>query len=108
MASEKMVVPALRYTNDVTSGLNYIKFDGIEQTAQGTALLIDAKTKLAIWSETTQASVASTLSRVDKALRDNPGFTVVYEFPNAKVAQQAAEFINARGFGDVVKVRVRK
>ena len=108
VASEKMVVPALRYTNYVTSGLNYIKFDGIEQTAQGTTLLIDAKTKLAIWSDATQASVASTLSRVDKALRDNPGFTVVYEFPNAKVAQQATEFINARGFGDVVKVRVRK
>lgn len=108
VASEKMVVPALRYTNDVTSGLNYIKFDGIEQTAHGANLLIDAKTKLAIWSDATQASVASTLSRVDKALRDNPGFTVVYEFPNTKVAQQAADFINARGFGDVVKVRVRK
>jgi filamentous hemagglutinin len=108
VASEKMVVPALRYPNDVTSGLNYIKFDRIEQTAHGANLLIDAKTKLAIWSDATQASVASTLSRVDKALRDNPGFTVVYEFPNTKVAQQAADFINARGFGDVVKVRVRK
>lgn len=70
-------------------------------------LLIDAKTKLAIWSDSTRQSVNDTLSRVDAALKQNPGYKVVYEFPNQKVAQQAQQFIERSRYANTVTVRVR-
>lgn len=108
IASQKSAVPALRYDNPNTNGYNYVKFDGIEQGADGgQVLLIDAKTKLAIWSDSTRQSVSDTLSRVDAALKQNPGYKVVYEFPNQKVAQQAQQFIERSRYANTVTVRVR-
>lgn len=107
-ASQKSAVPALRYDNPNTNGYNYVKFDGIEQGADGSqVLLIDAKTKLAIWSDSTRQSVSDTLLRVDAALKQNPGYQVVYEFPNERVAQQARQFIRDSPYANTVTVRVR-
>ncbi|WP_232520322.1 hemagglutinin repeat-containing protein [Ralstonia solanacearum] len=109
LAAGKPAVPALRYDNPNTNGVNFVKFDGIEKAADGTnVLLIDAKTKLATWSSSTQASVVDTLKRVEAALAQNPGYKVVYEFPNAKVARQAAEFIKTTPYPNVVSIRVRQ
>ncbi|MCK4125781.1 hypothetical protein HFK83_25995, partial [Ralstonia pseudosolanacearum] len=109
LATGKPAVPALRYDNPNTNGVNFVKFDGIEKAADGTnVLLIDAKTKLATWSSSTQASVVDTLKRVEAALAQNPGYKVVYEFPNDKVARQAAEFIRNTPYPNVVSIRVRQ
>ncbi|RST54048.1 filamentous hemagglutinin N-terminal domain-containing protein [Variovorax sp. DXTD-1] len=108
LSLQKPAVPALRYDNP-NNGLSFIKFDGIETGANGNSiLLIDAKTKLAIWSSSTQTSVMSTLERVRAAVTQNPGYSVVYEFPNPTVAAQARQFINQQGYSDVVSVRVRQ
>jgi filamentous hemagglutinin len=71
-------------------------------------LIIDAKTKLAVWSEESQRKVFTTMKRVKSALRQNPGFKAVYEFPNQKVADEALVFIKKKDFQDVIKVRVRE
>ncbi|MCD0244373.1 hypothetical protein JWH11_00840 [Xanthomonas melonis] len=106
--SGKLGVPALRYTNPNDKGVNFVKFDGVEKGPDGNSiLLIDAKTKLAIWNESTQSSVLDTMRRVKSALQQNPGYKVVYEFPNAKVEAQARKFIRDSGYNDFVSTRVR-
>lgn len=101
-------VPALRYTNPNDKGVNFVKFDGIEATVDGSSvMLIDAKTKLAIWSPSTQKSVMDTLQRVKAAVEQNPGYKVVYEFPNQKVEAQAKAFIRYNGFDKIVSTRTR-
>lgn len=64
--------------------------------------------KLATWTESTQASVTATLGRVQRALSQNPGYQVVYEFPNLDAAIAARKLIEASEFANVVTVRVRK
>lgn len=109
VASQKPGVPALRYDNPNANGVNYIKFDGVEKAVDGTnVLLIDAKTKLAIWSPATQKEVMRTLERIESALKQNPGYKVVYEFPNAGVEAAANRFIARQGMSDLVATRVRK
>jgi filamentous hemagglutinin len=71
-------------------------------------LIIDAKTKLAVWSEESQRKVFTTMKRVKSALRQNPGFKAVYEFPNQKVADEAIDFIRDEEFSESIKVRVRQ
>ena len=108
LATGKGAVPALRYTNPNEKGVNFVKFDGIEKAADGSSvMLIDAKTKLAIWSPSTQKSVMDTLQRVKSAVEQNPGFKVVYEFPNQKVEAQARAFIRSSGFDNIVSTRTR-
>ncbi|WP_205408505.1 hypothetical protein [Xanthomonas arboricola] len=106
--SGKLGVPALRYTNPNENGVNFVKFDGVEKGADGNSvLLIDAKTKLAIWNGSTQKSVNDTLLRVKSAVQQNPGYKVVYEFPNAKVEAEARKFIRDSGYDSFVSTRVR-
>ena len=108
LATGKLAVPALRYNNPKLDGINFVKFDGIEKAADGsTVLLIDAKTKLAIWNQAAQESVLKTLDRVRSAVQQNPGYKVVYEFPNAKVEAQASNFIRRNFLGGIVTTRVR-
>lgn len=108
LATGKGGVPALRYTNPNENGVNFIKFDGIETAVDGSSvMLIDAKTKLAIWSPSTQKSVLDTLQRVKSAVDQNPGYKVVYEFPNQKVEAQAKAFIRSNGFDSIVSTRTR-
>jgi len=108
LATGKGGVPALRYTNPNEKGVNFVKFDGIETAVDGSSvMLIDAKTKLAIWSPSTQKSVLDTLQRVKSAVDQNPGYKVVYEFPNQKVEAQAKAFIRSNGFDSIVSTRTR-
>ena len=108
LATGKGGVPALRYTNPNEKGVNFVKFDGIETAVDGsTVMLIDAKTKLAIWSPSTQKSVLDTLQRVKSAVDQNPGYKVLYEFPNQKVEAQAKAFIRSNGFDNIVSTRTR-
>ncbi|NWF10477.1 hemagglutinin repeat-containing protein [Pseudomonas salomonii] len=108
LATGKGGVPALRYTNPNEKGVNFVKFDGVETAVDGSSvMLIDAKTKLAIWSPSTQKSVLDTLQRVKSAVDQNPGFKVVYEFPNQKVEAQAKAFIRSNGFDSIVSTRTR-
>ncbi|MEE4738159.1 hypothetical protein V2K57_17430, partial [Pseudomonas alliivorans] len=67
-------------------------------------MLIDEKTKLAIWHPSTQKSVLDTLQRVKSAVDQNPGYKVAYEFPNQKVEAQAKAFIRSNGFDSVVRL----
>jgi filamentous hemagglutinin len=46
--------------------------------------------------------------RVESALRQNPGFKAIYEFPNQKVADEAELFIKDKEFSETIKVRVRE
>ncbi|MGV3346949.1 hemagglutinin repeat-containing protein [Bordetella sp. LUAb4] len=108
LATGKQGVPALRYNNSNAKGVNFVKFDGIQHDADGkTVLLIDAKTKLATWSASTQRAVIKTIRRVEEALNQNPGFRVVYEFPNTKVEGQARSFIRDNQLDHIISTRVR-
>jgi filamentous hemagglutinin len=108
IATGKTVVPALRYDNPNPGGVNYIKFDGVEMAPDGSAvLLLDAKTKLPLWSQAAQDSVRATLKRVRKALEQNPRYRVIYEFPNEAAKNQASKFITSRGYDDIISVRTR-
>jgi hypothetical protein len=107
--TKKMAVPALRYDNPNERGVNFIKFDGVETAKDGSMLLLlDAKIKLPLWSDSTKREILNTMQRVKTAIEQNPGYKVVYEFPNAKVERQAAEFIRESLFDDIVTTRVRK
>lgn len=41
------------------------------------------------------------------AVDQNPGYKVVYEFPNKKVEAQAKSFIRSNGFDSVVSTSTR-
>ncbi|MGF2040641.1 MAG: hypothetical protein RMZ43_036030 [Nostoc sp. CmiVER01] len=108
IATRKGVVPALRYDNGNPKGRNYIRFDGIEKGADGSStLLIDAKKQLPLWSEGAKRDLLDSLDRVKTAVEQNPGYKVMYEFPNEKAAQAAKEFLTVNKLDKVVSVRVR-
>jgi filamentous hemagglutinin len=48
------------------------------------------------------------LDRVKAAVEQNPGFSVVYEFPNQKAADAAQAFLIKNNFDNVIKTRVRR
>jgi hypothetical protein len=110
IATRKLGSPALRYDNPNPRGVNYVKFDApsVEPGPRGlTLLLIDAKTKPAIFNEGSQRDTIATLRRVKMALQQNPGFKVVYEYPTQELADRAKDFIKLKGFGDVITTRAR-
>ena len=92
--SGRDAAPALRFDNNVTNGNNYIRFDGIERSADGQGIvLIDRKLKLADFNDGARRSTEQTFERVAAAVRQNPGYQVVYEFPNAATRRAADIFI---------------
>ena len=108
LANQKPAVPALRFDNPKEKGVNYVKFDGIEKAPDGsTVLLIDAKTKIATFNDGAVRDTVASLERVKGALEQNPGFKVVYEFPNQKAADSAKQFLRDVKMTDVIGVRVR-
>ena len=109
VAHKKEAVPALRYNNTTSpNGKNYIKFDGIEKAPDGTTImLIDAKKQLPTWNKGAMDQLGKTLDRVDSALKQNPEFKVVYEFPNNKAADNARKFLKDKDLSHVVQIRVR-
>ncbi len=108
LATQKPAVPALRFDNPNEKGANYVKFDGIEKAPDGsTVLLIDAKTKMATFNDGAVRDTVASLERVKGALDQNPGFKVVYEFPNQDAADAAKQFLLNNGMDNVIRVRVR-
>ena len=108
IATGKQIAPALRYNNPNPRGMDFVKFDGYEVLPNGqTMLLIDAKMRLPVWSESTRSKSLETLRRVKTALDQNPGFRVMYEFPSETSRQEALQFIRDNGFSEVIKTRVR-
>ena len=109
IATGKQIVPALRYNNPNPRGMDFVKFDGYEVLPNGqTMLLIDAKMRLPLWSEGGRAKIVETLQRVQAALNQNPGFRVVYEFPDEASKLEAIDFINKAGFSKDIQIRVRE
>ncbi|KPC53154.1 hypothetical protein WG78_08690 [Amantichitinum ursilacus] len=109
LGTVKPAVPALRYDNPFPNGVNYIRFDGIETPPDGsTLLLIDSKRQLPLWIPEAQNDLKDSLTKIKSALEQNPGFKVVYEFPNLKAANAAQKFIDQTGFTSTISVRVRK
>ena len=109
IATGKQIVPALRYNNPNPRGMDFVKFDGYEVLPNGqTMLLIDAKMRLPLWSEGGRAKIVDTLQRVQAALNQNPGFRVVYEFPDEASKLEAIDFINKAGFSKDIQIRVRE
>jgi hypothetical protein len=108
VASQKNAAPTLRYDNPNPNGNNYVRFDGIEKTTDGQGIiLIDRKLKLADFNDGAKESTASTFRRVDEAVRQNPGYQVVYEFPNQAALDAANRFIaNRPEFIGVVTTRI--
>ncbi len=101
----KNVVPALIYSAD-KGKRPFIKFDGWEKTAKGINL-IDSKLNLPFWSKTGMESMGKTLDRIAEALKQNPGFNVVWEVPNQTVANKITEWLKDVGHTKTVTVRVR-
>ncbi len=95
--SKQRVVPALRYDNTNPNGHNFIKLDGFEINGN---VLIDRKTNL-----TTFKKQIVTLQRMDKAIKQNPEYKVIYEFPNQKAADKASEILK-RNRIDNIEVRI--
>ena len=108
IATSKQIVPALRYNNPNPRGMDFVKFDGYEVLPDGqTMLMIDSKVRLPLWSEATQGKMIETMQRVKEALDQNPGFRVVYEFPDEASRREASRFIQQQGFDKVIGTRVR-
>jgi filamentous hemagglutinin len=87
VATRSRVVPALRFENPNQSGFNFIKFDGLEEGG----VLLDSKTRILVF-ESKGAQVipqAGDLRRMSEALRQNPGFRAVLEFPDAAARREA-------------------
>ena len=79
----KNVIPALRYDNPNSRGMNFIKFDGIE-VRDGTTYLIDAKRNVPHWNKSAMKNLTKTFDRINEAKNQNPEIKVIYEFPNEK------------------------
>jgi hypothetical protein len=88
MKSRKLIVPGLRYDNPNPKGKNHILFDGLDLYDETT--LVDRK--LGIVRSPKQEA---TFRRWAEALRQNSGFKIRIEVPNARVKKEVNEFLNA-------------
>jgi hypothetical protein len=109
LESKKYADPALRYDNPNPRGYNYIRFDSAYvPQGQNYTVLVDSKTKLAIWSKETQKKTVATLERAKRAVQQNPGYRLMYEFDTEEAAEEARIFIRDNKFSAYVQVGVRK
>jgi len=96
----KNVIPALRYDNPNSRGMNFIKFDGIE-VRDGTTYLIDAKRNV---------NLTKTFDRINEAKNQNPEIKVIYEFPGEKAKGHFDKWLeNNKFYEDTIdEIRIRK
>jgi len=99
LATRKRIVPALRFDNPKETGLNFVRFDGWDPTDP--MVLIDRKTAL-----TTFPKQQDAIRRASVALRQNPGYTGVFEFPTEQAANRAQKILTDLDVFDVISVRV--
>lgn len=96
--TRKKIVPALRYDNPNPRGYNFIKLDGFETNGY----LIDRKTNL-----TTFKTQIYTLEKLNIALKQNPSFKVVYEFPTREATKKARKILEKYNITHI-KIRTAK
>ena len=81
---------AIRHLTDWFEGGEEDPDDGVHNLAGAiacVAILIDAKMKLPLGNPSAERDLLQSLDRVESALRQNPEFKVIYEFPDAKSAK---------------------
>jgi len=83
----KRAVPALRFDrpNATNRTSNFVKFDGVEDNG---FTLIDRKTSL-----TTRPKQIDAIRRASEAIKQNPKFKAIFEFPDIKSAEKATDIL---------------
>ena len=104
----KNVIPALRYDNPNSRGMNFIKFDGIE-VRDGTTYLIDAKRNVPHWNKSAMKNLEKTFRRINEAKNQNPKIKVIYEFPNEKAKIKFTDWLdkNPKYKKTIDEIRIR-
>ena len=104
----KNVIPALRYDNPNSRGMNFIKFDGIE-VRDGTTYLIDAKRNVPHWNKSAMKNLEKTFRRINEAKNQNPEIKVIYEFPNEKAKIKFTDWLdkNPKYKKTIDEIRIR-
>ena len=104
----KNVIPALRYENPNSRGMNFIKFDGIE-VRDGTTYLIDAKRNVPHWNKSAMKNLEKTFRRINEAKNQNPEIKVIYEFPNEEAKIKFTDWLdkNSKYQKTIDEIRVR-
>ena len=105
----KNVIPALRYDNSNSRGMNFIKFDGIE-VRDGKTYLIDAKRNIPHWNKSAMKNLTKTFDRINEAKNQNPEIKVIYEFPDEKAKGHFDKWLeNNKFYEDMIdEIRIRK
>ncbi|WP_218943559.1 hypothetical protein [Exilibacterium tricleocarpae] len=97
VASGSRSSPSLRFDNPAASSNpgvnNFVRFDGIE--ADGVTL-IDRKTAL-----TTKAKQINDLARASEAVRQNPNFRLVFEFPDQSSLESARRILRSQNITNI-------
>ena len=108
--TKQNIVPDLRYDNPNPDGKSIVKLDGManEKTDDGKVELIDRKTNVADYHPKMEQKTIDGLSRQTEALRQNPEFTIVHEYPNQQAGDKAQQRYEKWGYGDSIQVRVKK
>ena len=60
-----------------------------------------------MWSEGGRIKIIDTLQIVRSALNQNPGFRVMYEFPDEVSRQEAIRYFQQVNLSNIVETRVR-
>ena len=104
----KNVIPALRYDNPNSRGMNFIKFDGIE-VRDGTTHLIDAKRNIPHWNKSAMKNLGKTFRRINEAKNQNPEIKVIYEFPKEEVKIKFTDWLdkNPKYKKTIDEIRIR-
>ena len=104
----KNVIPALRYDNPNSRGMNFIKFDGIE-VRDGTTYLIDAKRNVPHWNKSAMKNLGKTFRRINEAKNQNPEIKVIYEFPKEEVKIKFTDWLdkNPKYKKTIDEIRIR-
>ena len=105
----KNIIPALRYDNPNSRGMNFIKFDGID-VRDGTTYLIDAKRNVPHWNKSAMKNLTKTFDRINEAKNQNPEIKVIYEFPGEKAKGHFDKWLeNNKFYEDTIdEIRIRK
>jgi len=104
----KNVIPALRYDNPNSRGMNFIKFDGIE-VRDGKTYLIDAKRNIPHWNKSAMKNLTKTFDRINEAKNQNPEIKVIYEFPKEETKTKFTDWLDRNsGYQNIIdEIRVR-
>lgn len=105
MDSIAIVKPTLRYKNPDPRGVHLIKFDDAYAPAGAPyQMLVERRTKLALWTPQARAVTIRQFERVMCALRQNPGYKMLCELSTAEAVEQARFFVRGNGFSSDILI----